>query len=149
MEVGSNVGGPCNFLLIDCHSQHHHKNIADLRQQLTCSFCEEILRNPYTCVLKRLPTSATLIMYFDRLVRCGHTLCLICIAANLDSESWHAGPPRLRCPTCGTRITVRPRRNRGAEANVFWLHGAEGQRVSIHICQWSLDVLDEHFPRRR
>jgi hypothetical protein len=39
------------------------KNIAVMRRQLECEFCEEILRNPYTCVPKDLPACAILIMY--------------------------------------------------------------------------------------
>lgn len=63
MEVGSNVGHPCNLQLLDRHLELLHKNIAVMRRQLECEFCEEILRDPYTYVPKGLPACAILIMY--------------------------------------------------------------------------------------
>ena len=147
--VGSNVGSYHNILPLYCHSQCLCKDMANLRRQLTCPFCEEIFTSPYMCGPQRVanPMHAMLIIYFNSLLECRHTFCLLCIAVELDDETRYPAPHRFRCPTCGRQITVRPRRNRAVQANVFWLHGAEGRHVSLRICRFSLDVLDEHFPR--
>ncbi|XP_018425064.1 PREDICTED: E3 ubiquitin-protein ligase TRIM39-like [Nanorana parkeri] len=58
----------------------------DLRSQLNCSVCLDILRDPVT-------------------IRCGHTFCELCISSVLDSQE---RSQVFTCPECRKRFKVRP-----------------------------------------
>ncbi|XP_040291908.1 E3 ubiquitin/ISG15 ligase TRIM25-like [Bufo bufo] len=59
---------------------------ADLRDELTCSICLNIFRDPVT-------------------LRCGHNFCLVCIDRVLETQE---GLGVYSCPDCRVRFTERP-----------------------------------------
>ena len=79
----------------------------------------------------------------NRLVGCGHTICIGCILSVLEVVDG-GSPGPYECPICLEAIDAPPRRDVKSEQLVCWLQLAQGDAIDTPH-DISLEIFDEYF----